>query len=399
MRGEPAPNLLVVTIFPARRIAAAATTLLLAGCSATVVDGSGSRAKPGQPGSVGLSVTWKTKIGGGIGRDQLSGGSADSSRVYINNDSGHVFALDPASGKVLWDAQPGSQTGTPVGAAAGAVLYYDANGGLTTLDGATGHTLWKGGQLGGNSAFASQPAYRDGVIALPAQKGYVEGLGGRDVRTGKLLWLVHKENYIDAGDAPVVAGGAFVSVRRPLEGDGRTLIALAPKTGRTLWSLPLPQIAKYDETQLGASGNTLLVASQHGSGQDVTLTGIDARTHTRRWTTTVANMSVGGGDPLGAAAGGTLAFGSVKGLRGISLATGRLLYTKRLDLGPAGTPGLCGGQVCSVGVRVLTVVGPTGKTIGEFREPEDPQAASAEPILASAGRTYLVDASYVYALG
>lgn len=188
-----------------RRIAisAIAVTGLISGCSSTTL-GSGTLGGPGAPTSGSASTPhldkkWQRRVGGGPGSNtQLTGGSADAARIYVNDVSGDVYALAASSGAVQWHARPGTRTGSAVSVDGGVVLYYVSNFHTAVLDPATGRVLWSRQTPTAARSTSTTPLTRTACYT-PAQIGHtlvyptLKGLRGISLKDGSTLFTTKVE--------------------------------------------------------------------------------------------------------------------------------------------------------------------------------------------------------------
>ncbi|MCS7479630.1 PQQ-binding-like beta-propeller repeat protein [Umezawaea endophytica] len=147
-------------------------------------------------------VVWRRQLGvplpsGGVSGIQW-GSSYDGQRLYIATyfaDPGKVFAVDPATGRVLWET-PNPADGCTTGGAAGqpnctlghgpavssspGVVYEGSNDGkLRAYSASTGRVLW------------TYDTVRDftGVNGLPGRGGAISGGGGGAVVSGGMVYV------------------------------------------------------------------------------------------------------------------------------------------------------------------------------------------------------------------
>ncbi len=381
-----------------RRIAisAIAVTGLISGCSSTT-QGSGTLGRPGAPTSGSASTPhldkkWQRRVGGGPGSNtQLTGGSADAARIYINDVSGDVYALAASSGAVQWHARPGTRTGSAVSVEGGVVLYYDSNFHTAALDPATGRVLWSRQNSDSGAIDVYHPAYANGVLVLN-DNGDLRGVA---VRSGRTRWTLSRDKYNTSSSQAASDDSMLYAVVGMIGRRKRVLLALEPATGKVGWTYPVPDQDIYTSYFVrSAHGLVLLLAKGSNSEAPTTVTALDARTHVKRWSSTVADISPDIYTP--AQIGHTLVYPTLKGLRGISLKDGSTLFTTKVEGSGVTKIGSCGGLACAVGLENLVVIGADGKQLAATKTPGgDPDY----PILFGAGKTYLYSSSTVYALG
>ena len=213
----------------------------------------------------------------------------------------HVIALDPSSGKVLWQA-PGHVSDAP----SGLVITTNGSNTLSVLDAQTGRQLWKGHGV-------EQGADEHAVLtAGPGQTVVAD-----DVRTGRRLWsaagLAPAGETLQSETALTVGGGtALLSVVTTGSSSGAEMVRLVPvstmtgrpigpalidgsmgtaeavtdsgvtvvaapgelglralieTTGKPVWSLPKAAISKVTPSMRGGGGDIWV----HGGAGDVVL--------------------------------------------------------------------------------------------------------------------------------
>jgi outer membrane protein assembly factor BamB len=224
------------------------------------------------------------------------GGMAfDSGRLFVTTGFGEVFAIDPASGGILWR----TEVDAPVRAAPtvldGRVFAVARNDTAYAFDAATGQLLWRvqgagggAGVLGGSTAAARGPLvvvpFSSGeVLAILARNGqqiwgtavtggrrelvrnrindisgdpvfdgdvvYASNQSGRtvavDSRSGERIWTISEGSYGPAWPA----GGALFMVS-----DLAELVRVDALDGRIVWEVQLPQY-RNERRRLNAIGH------------------------------------------------------------------------------------------------------------------------------------------------
>jgi outer membrane protein assembly factor BamB len=224
------------------------------------------------------------------------GGMAfDAGRLYATTGFGEVFAIDPASGGILWR----TEVDAPVRAAPtildGRVFAVARNDTAYAFDAATGQLLWRvqgaaggAGVLGGSTAAARGPLvvvpFSSGeVLAILARNGqqiwgtavtggrrelvrnrindisgdpvfdgetvYASNQSGRTVAvdslSGERIWTISEGSYGPAWPA----GGALFMVS-----DLAELVRVDARDGRIVWQVQLPQY-RDERRRLNAIGH------------------------------------------------------------------------------------------------------------------------------------------------
>jgi outer membrane protein assembly factor BamB len=177
----------------------------------------------------------KEKIASPIGRKAM----LDWHRIYADDV---VVAIDGATGKTVWKTVLPDRSGNyqthkwrgynPTPLAAGGTVYVQGYGNrLYALEAASGKLLWEYGGAAtktvgkGGPPGAVGPVTADGVLAMTAGWTTI----GLDPKTGKELWKAPGGNLIvwrkDAVERLIACGGP----------KGVGVSCLDPKTGKTLW--------------------------------------------------------------------------------------------------------------------------------------------------------------------
>jgi polyvinyl alcohol dehydrogenase (cytochrome) len=167
-------------------------------------------------------------------------------RVFVGANDGTLYALDAASGCILWatTASKPVRSGLAIGQASDsdAVFFGDAGGDVFALDFATGKPLWAARpEDHPNATITGTPTYFEGRLYVPVSSGE-EGARRRaeyecctfrgsvvalDAATGRKIW----QGYM-AADAPVAVGKTQ---------DGHNIFA---PSGMAIWSAPTIDTAK-----------------------------------------------------------------------------------------------------------------------------------------------------------
>jgi outer membrane protein assembly factor BamB len=271
----------------------------------------------------GGSAVWRANItpdkeksekgyGGGI--------AADNGRIYAATGFGTVVALDPQSGKKLWEKALGVPVRSSPTAAADRVFVATTEGRFVCLNGADGTEVWSFRGLPEKTSLVSNPSPAvDGeVVVVPYPSGEVVALrisDGTQVWQESLARTRSASNIASMNDAarPAIDSGMVFAV-----GHGGRMIATQQKTGERLWSLNVPGT----QTPMVAGESVFVVDT---SGQVLAITRRDGKI---QWTTQLAGGATWSGPTL---AGGYLWLASNKGqLVSVEAATGKLTTTQEL---------------------------------------------------------------------
>jgi outer membrane protein assembly factor BamB len=173
-------------------------------------------------------LLWKHSHPAELNDEFYQGGSSstptvDGDRVYVLGRFGHVFALEAASGKVVWSANVSKDFGIRV-------------------------PRW---------GYSGAPLVHEGLLLLNVGEGGV----AFDKATGKLAW---KSADKDAGySSPILAG------RQVLLSTGNAWLAVEPKTGKELWRLRWVTEYGVNAADPVIDGNRVFLSSGYGKGGGV----------------------------------------------------------------------------------------------------------------------------------
>jgi outer membrane protein assembly factor BamB len=163
---------------------------------------------------------WETPIDG-TGTDPVLA-PGGSSTLYVATAAGTVYALDAATGAVLWSAPVGAAVTAPPALAEGALFLPTADQRLVALAASDGGLLWDAATDG---VVGVQPAVAAGVAYTGSQTGAVEAFttaGCGDDTTCPHRWSAAAGAAVTG--APAVASGSLyvgtadghlVAYRRP----------------------------------------------------------------------------------------------------------------------------------------------------------------------------------------
>ena len=287
---------------------------------------------------------WSAKLGSETDYNHaLFAGVADAARVYVEDFTTTTFALDAATGELVWSVQPGAGTGYALTAAGERVLVWDTDLGVYALDAATGQAAWHAdvwphGRGGGNAVA--------GIVAA-APRDRADALIGLHVTDGSVAWTTPASLVIDATD-PANDDSAFYAVARTSA--GTELVALEASTGAPLWTTPVD----LEGAQLYAGGGAVLVDQLQSDGSD-RVRAFDAATGAQRWDLDLANPLdfVFVADELATTdPGGVLALALADGSRRFDVPIDRFKIPNDLAL--------CGHSLCAVGLEQFALVAGDG---------------------------------------
>lgn len=262
-------------------------------------------------------------LGGTDGGAYGGGLAADGGRIIAASGYGNVIALDPASGKRLWEKSIGAPVRASPTAVAERVFVVTVEGRFYCLSGIDGTELWsvRGLPQSASLGLNSSPAIEGDIVVVPYASGDLVAL---KIADGSAIWSENlsrtrtTSQLASMSDAarPAIDGGTVFAV-----GHGGRMVATQAKSGERLWSLNVPG------TQTPwVAGDAVFVVDT--TGQLMAITRRDGKI---QWTAKLPEASSWSGPTL---AGGTLWLASSKGqLVGVDAATGRV--GTPMDLGNA----------------------------------------------------------------
>lgn len=181
------------------------------------------------------TTRWNTKIGD---HNLFSSPVAANGRVFIgaNTFDDRFYALDDATGAVVWRKHVVDGFAATAAVANGVVYAGSVDGRLYAWRAATGAKKWS---VKVTDAFEGTVVVANGVVYARTY-GMLYAL---DAATGQIIWSkqVPSAFFVPTGDedSPVVSGGTlYVSA-------DASLTALSASSGATLWTTPLSSEASY----------------------------------------------------------------------------------------------------------------------------------------------------------
>lgn len=196
----------------------------------------------GKPKGFGLSSLMGGDDSKGAG---FGGGLAiDGGRLFAVSGYGIVAAIDPATGKRIWEKNIGSPVRTSPTASGDRVFVISTQGNLHCFNGADGTEMWEFHNLPQTAMLLnnSSPAVDGDVVVAPFTTGEITAVRISD---GKTLWsdsltrtkLSTGINSLTDAARPAIADGVVYAV-----GNGGKMIATNIKTGERMWSAAIAGI-------------------------------------------------------------------------------------------------------------------------------------------------------------
>lgn len=238
----------------------------------------------------GGGAAWRTslvperELSGGSGFFSLGAGTpggghggglaADSGRLYAASGFGNVVALDPQSGKKLWERNLGIPVRAAPTAAGDRVFVISFDGRFYCLSGVDGAELWNVRGLPQQASLVMNvsPAVSGDVVVVPYPSGDLVALkvsDGAPVWSENLARARTTSQLTSLSDAarPAIDGGTVFAVSHA----GR-MVATQMSTGERLWSLNVPStqtpwVAGGSVFVVDTAGQLLAVSRQEGTVQ------------------------------------------------------------------------------------------------------------------------------------
>ena len=273
----------------------------------------------------GGAVAWRVQLkpdNEKVAEKGYGGGLAvDNGKLFAATGYGTVVALDPASGKKLWEKSVGVPIRTSPTAAAGRVLAVTIEGELICLSAEDGSESWRYRGQGEKASFTSNasPAIEGSLAVVPFTSGDVVAV---NLATGQPTWTASlskgriSSSLTSMNDAarPAVDDGVVYAI-----GHAGNMMATSLRDGQRLWQLSVPGIQ-----QPVVSGDSVFVVDTVGR-----LMAISRRDGKVQWTMKLAGSTVWSGPVL---AGGKLWLTSATGhLVSVDATTGRAEANLDLD--------------------------------------------------------------------
>jgi outer membrane protein assembly factor BamB len=227
-------------------VLAAGAVLVVAGCGSSSSkptasdwrlpngDLSGARDATGSISSANvgrLEVLWRFRLTTG---PTFSGTAASTpivagSRVYVQDLRSNVYALDRATGRLVWARRLNRESGGPNGVAfAGGRIYGNTDVSSFALDARTGRVLWSRKLTTSGLPITIAPAVANGLMvtsttgASPGGRGEIIGL---DAATGHVRWRF--DTIAKPWRFPKIAGGGGAWYTPTIDAAGHVWVGTA----------------------------------------------------------------------------------------------------------------------------------------------------------------------------
>jgi outer membrane protein assembly factor BamB len=267
------------------------------------------------------SIWSMSLFSGGDGGGYGGGLAADSGRLYAATGYGNVVAIDPQTGKKLWEKMLGAPVRASPTAAGDRVFVVTLDGRFYCLAGADGGELWSVRGLPQQASLLTNasPAVEGEIVVVPYPSGELVAL---KVADGTAVWsesltrtrTTSQVSSMSDTARPAIFQGTVYAV-----GHAGRMVATQSTTGERLWSLNVPG------TQAPwVAGDSVFVVDTAGQ-----LMGVSRTAGKVQWTVQLPGGGSWSGPTL---AGGMLWLASAGGkLVGVEATTGRIVVQK--DLG------------------------------------------------------------------
>lgn len=281
---------------------------------------------------------WRVSTTPEGGKDQkgFGGGlAADNGRLYAATGHGTVLALDPKTGKKLWEKSLGVPVRSSPTAAGDRLFVVTFDGQTYALNGADGNELWSFRGLPEKASLImnASPAVDGDTVVVPYPTGEIVALkisNGSAAWTDSLARTRAASSLASMSDAarPVLDGGTVYAV-----GHAGRMVATVAKSGERLWSLSVPGTqAPY------VAGEAVYVVDTGGQ-----LMAVGRRDGKVLWSANLPGKATWSGPVL---AGSRLWLtSSTGGLVGVDAATGKIASQQDLGQPVYIAPVVAGGRM------------------------------------------------------
>lgn len=284
------------------------------------------------------SIAWRASMvpEGAVAHKAYGGGlAADGGRLYVATGHGVVVALDPQSGKRLWEKNVNAPVRAAPTAANGRVFLVATDGRVFALSGNDGREEWayRGLPQATSLLIGASPAVDGDVVIVPFPNGELVALKASD---GTSVWTESLARTRTASSLGAMSDAARPAVDNGIVfaiGHAGRMVATSTRTGERVWSLNVPGIQMPY-----VAGDMIYVVDTTGQ-----LMALGRRDGKAVWTTKLSGAKSWSGPVLG---GGRLWLASDAGqLVGVNAVTGKVELQQSLGGKIFIAPVIAGGRM------------------------------------------------------
>lgn len=230
---------------------------------------------------------WSTQIGDGTTDKTVKIAPVFAyGKIFVADNSGHVAAINPDNGKVIWKVELDVEIGGGPAVASNMLVVGTQQGEVILLDTEDGSLKWR---KNASSEIISSPAIGEGYVVVNTVDGKITAF---DAETGEEQWFYDQSIptlTLRGNSSPVITGGGAVSGFS----NGKLAVFLLAN-GRVAWEKTITIPAGRSEIQRLVdvdirplvSGESTFVASFNGN-----LTHLNTRTGDKIWQRELSTFS------------------------------------------------------------------------------------------------------------
>jgi outer membrane protein assembly factor BamB len=187
-----------------------------------------------------------------------TGVTVDGETAYVGDNRGNVYAIDVASGRIMWTTGVGGTLSNALAVADGSVVATVQGRSASTphvvaLNAADGSKIWDH-EIEGGSVYASSPSIADGHVVVAFADQTVRTF---DLADGTEVWSARINNPVFFTGAPAVTSDAVLVV----DSFGQ-VYRLDPATGERVWDYAINETVL--RSPVVVAGTRVLVATSAG---------------------------------------------------------------------------------------------------------------------------------------
>ncbi len=210
---------------------------------------------------------WRRELGGPV----TGAPTIDEGRIFVSSNNNEIYAIDLATGEIVWSDQAISESARVLGSSSPAavedfIIAPFSSGEVIAYFAANGRRLWvdaisQAGRFTPISEIndiGSRPVLGSGLVFASSQSGATVAIDGR---TGTRIWT----QAVGSTNAPALSGAYLFVI-----GINGELVCLDAATGNAFWVTQLPQFRKEKDKKdrisysgpILASGRVLVASSR-----------------------------------------------------------------------------------------------------------------------------------------